>query len=149
MTKLLFKTDNNYASLILRVILGTIIIVHGLDKLGDGFQPFMQYFTEVLNMPAFLGWLTVFIETAACILLIMGFATRFNAVLVFGLFAGMILFVHWQDGFLMNWFGQMDAGKEGFEYHLLVLAMSAALIIMGSGAFSIDRYLIKTKTLAL
>lgn len=149
MTKQFFTTDNNYGPLILRVVLGSIIIVHGWDKLGEGFQPFMQYFTEVLDMPAFLGWLTVFIETAASTLLVLGFATRFNAMLVFGLFVGMIFFVHWSDGFLMNWFGQMDAGEEGFEYHLLVLAMSAALFVMGSGAFSIDRYLIKTKTLAL
>ncbi len=146
MTKQLLNTDNNYSSLILRIALGLIIIVHGLDKLGDGFQPFMGYFTGVLNMPAVLGWLTVFIETAGCLMLIAGFATRVNAFLLFGLFTGMIVFVHWSDGFLMNWFGQLDAGKEGFEYHLLVLAMSAALMIKGSGAFSIDKYLITARS---
>lgn len=145
MKKQLLNTDNNYASLILRIALGVIIIVHGLDKLGSGFQPFMGYFTGILNMPAPLGWLTIFIETAGCLMLIAGFATRINAFLLFGLFSGMILFVHWPGGFLMNWFGQLEAGKEGFEYHLLVLAMSAALMIKGSGAFSIDKYLTTIK----
>ncbi|MEM1135130.1 MAG: DoxX family protein [Bacteroidota bacterium] len=143
MKNLIFRTNENYATLILRVVLGTIIIIHGIDKLGEGFQPFMSYFTDILNMPAVLGWLTIFIETVGCLMLILGFATRINAVLLFGLFSGMIIFVHWGDGFLMNWFGQLEAGKEGFEYHLLVLAMSAALFIMGSGALSIDKYLTK------
>jgi putative oxidoreductase len=139
MKKLILNTDNNYASLVLRVVLGVIVIIHGYDKLGAGFAPFMSYFTDVLKMPAVLGWLTVFIETAGCLMLIIGFATRINAVLLFGLFSGMILFVHWQDGFLMNWFGQMEKGHEGFEYHLLVLAMCSALLFLGGGAWSIDK----------
>ena len=134
------KTDNNLASLVLRVILGSIIIVHGYEKLGAGFAPFMDYFVGVLKMPKFLGWLTVFIETTSCLLLIIGLATRINAVMVFGLFVGMIVFVHWQDGFLMNWFGKMEKGHEGFEYHLLVLAMSAALVVLGGGAYSLDKF---------
>jgi putative oxidoreductase len=32
---------------------------------------------------------------------------------------------------------------EGFEYHLLVLAMAAALLLRGGGAFSLDRSLSK------
>lgn len=139
MKNLVFKTDNNWASLVLRVTLGAIIIVHGYDKLGSGFEGFMGYFTDVLKMPAILGWLTVFIETAGCLMLILGFATRINAVLVIGLFLGMIAFVHWQDGFLMNWFGQMEKGHEGFEYHLLVIAMSVALLVNGGGKFSLDQ----------
>jgi putative oxidoreductase len=37
----------------------------------------------------------------------------------------------------MNWFGK-QAG-EGFEYHLLALAISAAVMIAGSGRWSVDR----------
>jgi putative oxidoreductase len=39
----------------------------------------------------------------------------------------------------MNWSGQQ--GGEGFEYHLLALAMAVAVMIRGSGAWSIDRLL--------
>jgi putative oxidoreductase len=45
------------------------------------------------------------------------------------------------NGFFMNWTGQQKG--EGFEYHLLVLAMTAAIMIMGSGAWSVDRALSK------
>jgi len=44
--------------------------------------------------------------------------------------------VHGAFGFFMNWTGAQKG--EGFEYHLLVLAMTALLMIRGAGAFSVD-----------
>ncbi len=41
----------------------------------------------------------------------------------------------------MNWMGTQKG--EGIEYHLLVLAMAAALLLRGAGAFSLDRALSK------
>jgi len=41
----------------------------------------------------------------------------------------------------MNWFGKLPAGAEGFEYHLLVLALAAVVVVKGSGARSLDRLL--------
>ena len=52
---------------------------------------------------------------------------------------GAIVLVHGQHGFFMNWFGK-QAG-EGFEYHLLAIAMSGAVVIAGSGAYSVDSWL--------
>ncbi len=40
-------------------------------------------------------------------------------------------------GFFMNWTGAQKG--EGIEYHPLVLAMTALMMIRGAGAFSIDR----------
>jgi putative oxidoreductase len=36
----------------------------------------------------------------------------------------------------MNWFGAQQG--EGFEYHLLVLALALPLVVRGGGAFSLD-----------
>lgn len=44
-----------------------------------------------------------------------------------------------RNGFFMNWFGQMQTGQEGFEYHLLVIGMCLVLILVGGGRFSADR----------
>ena len=52
--------------------------------------------------------------------------------------AGAIL-THAPAGFFMNWFGKLPAGTEGFEYHLLVTALAAVVVIKGSGALSLDR----------
>ena len=50
-----------------------------------------------------------------------------------------ILTVHRAFGFFMNWTGTQKG--EGFEFHLLVLAIVSYLIIRGAGAFSLDRLL--------
>ena len=137
MKELIFKTDKNLSAIILRVVAGGLLFIHGLGKLGDGFETFMGYITY-LGLPSIMGYLTIVIEILGSLLLIAGIATRINAGVIFGLFVGMIITVHGQFGLMMNWFGQMEAGQEGFEYHLLVLAMTAALVIQGGGALSFD-----------
>jgi len=56
--------------------------------------------------------------------------------------AGAIVTVHLRNGFFMNWSGNQTG--EGFEFHLLALAMVAALILGGGGRASIDRILSRT-----
>jgi putative oxidoreductase len=50
-----------------------------------------------------------------------------------------VALVHGRFGFFMNWTGAQKG--EGYEYHLLVLATSAFLMIRGAGAASVDRTL--------
>jgi len=50
-----------------------------------------------------------------------------------------IVTVHGAFGLFMNWTGAQQG--EGFEYHLLVLAMVVFLMIRGAGALSVDRTL--------
>ena len=50
-----------------------------------------------------------------------------------------ILTVHRAFGFFMNWTGTQKG--EGFEFHLLVLAIVSYLFIRGAGAYSVDRVL--------
>jgi putative oxidoreductase len=60
-------------------------------------------------------------------------------VAAFGIGVNMlvaILAVHAANGFFVNWSGTQKG--EGYEYHLLVLAIVAYLLIRGAGAFSVD-----------
>ena len=50
-----------------------------------------------------------------------------------------VAMVEGHTGFFMNWEGQKQG--EGYEYHLLVLAMTYALILKGAGSASIDNLL--------
>jgi putative oxidoreductase len=50
---------------------------------------------------------------------------------------GAIFMVHLPNGFFMNWYGNQKG--EGFEFHLLAIAIAAALLLRGAGPFSIDR----------
>jgi len=45
--------------------------------------------------------------------------------------------VHLPHGFFMNWFGKQQG--EGYEYHLLVIGIAAALLVTGGGRWSADR----------
>jgi putative oxidoreductase len=63
-------------------------------------------------------------------------------IAAFGIACNMIvavLMVHLQFGLLMNWSGQQKG--EGFEYHLLAIAIALVLMARGSGSFSVDRAL--------
>jgi putative oxidoreductase len=50
---------------------------------------------------------------------------------------GTITTSHLQNGFFMNWFGKQQG--EGYEYHLLVIGMSLALLVTGAGKWSVDK----------
>jgi putative oxidoreductase len=50
-----------------------------------------------------------------------------------------VLTVHLPNGFFMNWTGQQKG--EGFEYHLLAIAIAVVLVARGSGPWSVDRVL--------
>jgi putative oxidoreductase len=47
-----------------------------------------------------------------------------------------LITVHWPYSLFMNCYGNQKG--EGFEYHLLVLGIAIALIIVGGGAWSLD-----------
>ena len=142
MFRKLITTDDNPATLILRLVLGVVFFAHGAQKLlgwfgGPGFSGTMGMFTGYLHIPAPLAFLAIAAEFFGGLGLILGFLTRIAA---FGITVNMLVAiatVHHSYGFFMNWDGTQKG--EGFEYHLLVLAITAYLIIRGAGAISVDR----------
>jgi putative oxidoreductase len=105
---------------------------------GYGFSGTMQYFTTQAGLPAPVAFTVLMTEFVGPILLVAGLGTRVAAVLIAAVMVGAIFKVHKRVGFFMNWTGQQQAGREGFEYHLLVLGIAAALFVTGGGAFSLD-----------
>ncbi|MEO6057633.1 MAG: hypothetical protein ABIQ49_12405, partial [Gemmatimonadales bacterium] len=63
---------------------------------------------------------------------------RFAALGIVGLMLGALT-THAANGFFMNWFGSLPAGAEGFEYHVLAVALAGTVVLQGSGAWSLDR----------
>src|SRR6202795_5161896 len=142
MIRKLFATDDNTATAILRVVLGVVMFAHGAQKMlgwfgGYGFSGTMNFFTGTMHISVPLAFLAIAAEFFGGLGLIVGFLTRIAA---FGIAVNMLVAiatVHRAFGFFMNWDGTQKG--EGFEYHLLVLAMTAFLMIRGAGAFSVDR----------
>jgi putative oxidoreductase len=144
MMRKLFATGDSTATAILRLVLGLVFFAHGAQKMlgwfgGYGFSGTMGFFTGTMHIPAPLAFLAIAAEFFGGLGLILGFLTRIAA---FGIAMNMLIAiatVHSGFGFFMNWSGAQKG--EGFEYHLLVLAMTAFLMIRGAGAFSVDHAL--------
>lgn len=137
----LFKTEGSTALFIIRVVLGTVMFAHGAQKLlgwfgGQGFSGTMGVFTTMMGLPGVVAFLVIIAESLGSLALIAGVLTRFTAASFMLIMLGAIATVHWPKGFFMNWFGQPQG--EGFEYHLLVLGMSAALLVAGGGRWAVD-----------
>jgi len=141
MVRKLFATDDNTGTAILRLVLGVVFFAHGAQKLlgwfgGYGLSGTMGFLTGMMHIPAPFAFLAIAAEFFGGLGLILGFLTRIAA---FGIAANMLVaigMVHGPFGFFMNWSGAQKG--EGFEYHLLVLAITGFLMIRGAGAFSID-----------
>ncbi len=140
-----FQTDNSTSLLLQRIVLGLVVLPHGLQKTlglfgGGGFDGTMGYFAS-LGMPAVLGALVIAAESLGAIGLIAGAGTRLAAFGVAATMVGAALLVHLPNGFFMNWFGN-QAG-EGFEFHLLAVALALPIVVRGAGAYSVDGWIAK------
>jgi putative oxidoreductase len=141
-----FETDERWAGLILRLTLGIVMFPHGAQKMlgwfgGFGFGGTMGYFTEKLGLPWIIAFLVVVAEFFGSLGLIAGFLTRLNAASLIVIMLGAITMAHLPHGFFMNWFGQQQG--EGYEFHLLVIGIAAALLFTGAGRWSVDREIAK------
>jgi putative oxidoreductase len=144
MFRKLIATTDDYALLVIRLVLGAVMLPHGLQKLlgwfgGYGFEATLGFFHSKLGVPTPLTVLVILAESLGALALVLGLVGRFMAFGIAATMVGAVAMVHGHNGFFMNWTGQ-QAG-EGYEYHLLTLAMAAAVMIRGSGALSIDRLL--------
>ena len=141
MIKKLFKTNDAIAPLLLRLGLAVVMFPHGAQKVlgwfgGHGFSGTMKFFTEGAHIPAPFAFLAILAEFAGPIALVFGLLTRVSALGIGTVMAVAIVKVHAANGFFMNWDGK-QAG-EGFEYHILAIAIALALMCQGGGRLALD-----------
>jgi putative oxidoreductase len=146
MFRKLISTSDDYALGIARLVLGVVFFAHGAQKMlgwfgGYGFSGTMNFFTQMMHIPAPLAFLAICAEFFGGLGLIVGFLSR---VAAFGIAMNMlvaIFAVHIHNGFFANWSGQQKG--EGIEYHLLALALLMLVMVKGAGVPSVDRALSK------
>jgi putative oxidoreductase len=140
----LFKTDTQNSLLtVQRALLGAVMLPHGAQKVlgwfgGYGFEGTMTFFTDTMHLPAPVALLVILGESLGALLLIAGLGTRVAAFGISANMLGAVLTSHGSVGFFMNWFGNQPG--EGYEYHLLALALSVPLVIAGGGRYALDSW---------
>jgi putative oxidoreductase len=139
----LLRTADDPAPALARLTLAAVLFPHGAQHVlgwfgGYGFHGTLGWMTGTLGFPAPLAVLALVTEIAAPFALLFGLGGRVAALGIVGLMLGA-LSTHVSNGFFMNWFGSLPAGQEGFEYHILAIALAGSVVLQGSGAWSVDR----------
>jgi putative oxidoreductase len=145
----IFRTPDDRVVAFIRIALGIVVFPHGAQKVlgwwgGFGFAGTMGFFTQQMRIPYALALLAFAAEFLGALGLIFGFLGRVAAFGIAVDFAVAAFLVHVPNGFFMNWTGQQKG--EGFEFFILAIAMAIAVVIRGSGAWSIDRALTRSTT---
>lgn len=140
----LVRTSNDLTLTLARLMLALVFLGHGTQKMfgwfgGLGYSRTLQVFEETMGIPPVLTTMAMVAEVFGGLGLLAGLLTRIAAsgVLVVMIVAPLAngLYVR----FFMNWTGRNPG--EGFEYHLLAIALILVVLVHGGGALSLDRYL--------
>ena len=124
------------ALLILRLVVGLTLAVHGTQKLfgwfaGPGLTRLMQGFEKQGFKPVWL-WVSFVIlgEVGGGLSVALGFLTPLGAAGIFGVMFMATFKSHWKNGFIVS--------KGGYEYTLVLMTVSIALGLIGPGNYSLD-----------
>ncbi|HMA79453.1 MAG TPA: DoxX family protein [Candidatus Binatia bacterium] len=140
----LFQTDGSYSYVILRFGLAVTFFMHGTQHAfgwhgGKGAKAQVTNWRDKYHIPLPMGFFALFIELFAVFAMTFGFLVR-PAAFGLAVFIGFALVLgHWSNGFIL---AQGPGEGAGIEYTLALVLMSAALVIGGAGALSLDGWIV-------
>ncbi len=120
-----------YATLLLRLTLGTMFVAHALLKVFVFTLPGTVQFFESLGLPAALAYVTIAAELVGGALLILGIGTRWVAVALIPFLLGAA-WVHLGNGWLFS------APKGGWEYPVFLVIAAVVQALLGDGALALS-----------
>jgi putative oxidoreductase len=129
----------SYGILLLRVVLGSIMMAHGAQKLfgwfgGGGPRGTAGSFTQLrFRAPLMMALAAGVAEFGGGLLIATGLMTPLAALAIAVVMLNAIGTVHWRNGFWNT------AG--GYEFNLLVYAAAVAIAATGAARFSLDNLL--------
>jgi len=141
--------------LLLRLILGFIMVVHGAPKLFGPARPMMRGGMSQLGIPPVLFDLVGVLEFLGGIFLILGLMTRVVSLLFLLEMIGTISLwlsklgtmvpppevLHQMVSNSRRFMRGFMAGAGGWEFDLLILGVALLLLLLGPGSFSVDALL--------
>jgi len=120
-----------YAILALRVTTGALFLFHGLVKLFVFTPAGTAGYFESIGLPGSLGYLTMLVEIAGGLALILGIKARIVSLALVPVLLGAAWFGHGTSGF--NW----SNPNGGWEYPVMWAIVQAALAALGDGAYAL------------
>jgi putative oxidoreductase len=124
----------NFALLLVRVVVGVTLALHGVQKVRGGLDGVARWFDGMGMRP---GWMharfAAFGEIAAGLCIAVGLLTTFGAL---G-FVGLMSVAGWTD--------HRDKGffilKQGWEYVMVLAVVAVTIAMLGPGEWSVDHAL--------
>ena len=130
------QRHSDAALLFLRVTTGLVFFMHGWQKWEGGVAQTSAFLTSLqFPAPDLFAMLLIAIEVIGGLALMLGAYTRLAAKLTAIVAVVALLVVHVDQGFFIS--------EGGFEFILLILAASFALLVLGPGKWSADRMFLK------
>jgi putative oxidoreductase len=129
----------------LRLCVGAVFAAHGAQKLfgiwgGGGLDGTTAYFASLgLNPPYPLAAVTALSEFVGGLLLILGWVTRWAALVLAVEMAVAVYKVHYPNGFFLNW-NLVPGRGHGMEFNLVLIGALVSLMLTGPGALSLDEW---------
>lgn len=125
------RSSDDLGKLVLRVVLGALILFHGVAKLihGPGFV--LQALAKA-GMPSFLAYGVYVGEVVAPLLLILGLWARAGALIVAVNMVVALLLVH-----TGQFLSLADTGGWALELQGMYLGGAIAVLLLGAGRFSV------------
>ena len=113
-----------WSLLIGRVMLGIIMVAHGMQKIMDMEQTIGMF--DQIGLPPIMAYTTAVIEAVGGLMVMIGFYVIPSAAALAVTMLGAIVLVKFKMGLI-----------GGYEYPLVLLAMSVMLSITGSDKWSV------------
>ena len=124
------SSSDDLGKLVLRVLVGLLVLVHGVSKLQNGIGPVLGAVANA-GLPSAVAYLVYVGEVLAPLLMIAGFWTRPAALVVAGNMLVAIGLVHGKQIFQLN-----NTGGWAIELQAMYLFGALAVALLGAGRFS-------------
>lgn len=126
-----------WSPVFMRLAFGMVFVVAGAGKLfawgpkATGIEGFAGFLASLgVPMPELFAWIVAFVEFFGGLAILLGLFTRYAAALVAVDMAAATWLVHVPNGFV--------ATQGGFEFTLVLMLVSIALMLSGPGALSLE-----------
>lgn len=121
--------------LLLRIVLGIVFIVHGVQKVfglfgGSGLEKWSSYMAT-FSIPKPIAILVAVAEVLFGITILLGIFTKVSSIIAFIFMLFAMFMVHTKNGFFVQ--------KNGYEYALVLAIASLSLFFTGGGEYALTK----------